>query len=490
MTDEMKSIICSKDKHIVIQSFAGSGKSSTMIEYIKANPKERILYIVFNKSMQVEFSDRLKGVNHNCLISTIHSLAYKWYIRQGYPQKSLRNVSIIDIKNILKSRLEYEHLSKIMFYFNMYLASDVKEPKDLEPLTPEDKVYFKYVNRLWEHFRVSSDYMPHNIYLKMYQLAKVKLNYETIILDEANDANAVMLDLLVSNLDKKIIAVGDSQQAIMSFSFCIDGLAMLRDKHNFKEYQLTNSFRVSDKVANIASRYLTFMNDKSTKFKGLGNTKLGKLNLLTADSKTKQIHLLCRTKIGGLKEITEVLDKDDSKKVYYVGGLEGFGIREIERILAYRGTVYIGGDRFHINELRAMLKKGVEDPEISRICSIYSFVEKNEEMIELLKRTEVTKKENADIIVLTSHVSKGLTLENTLLGRDFPPIEDIKKAIEKTKDSHSYIHNIAHSEANLCYVAITRATGILDLSNALTKKELLKSGDKIEGDLESFALFK
>lgn len=484
MTEEMKEIIYSKSKHIVVQAYAGVGKSSTMIEYVKTNPNEKILFCVFNKEMSLDFQNRLKGVKHNCKISTIHSLGYQWYLSQGFPKKQLRNASIIDIKNILKSKLEYEQLSKITFYFNMYLSSNVEKPKDLIPLKPEERIYFKYVDRLWEHFRVYSDFMPHNVYLKMYQLAKVKLNYETIIADELNDCNHVMLDLLINNMDKKIIALGDSNQMIMSFSHTIDGLNILKDNYGFKEYGLTNSFRISESVASLASRYLTYMKKDKIKFNGLGKTKFGKLDLLKADAKTNQIHLLCRTKIGGLKEISDLLDKDESKKIYYVGGLEGFGIKEIERILAYRGSVYIGGEKFHVNQLRQMLKKGVEDAEISRICSIYGFVEKNEDMISVLKQTETTKRENADVIVLTSHVSKGLTLENTLLARDFPPIEDTKKLIDSTYKMHPYISNIAQSEANLCYVAMTRATGILDISNTLTKKDLLKEGDKIEVDTE------
>ena len=49
---------------------------------------------------------------------------------------------------------------------------------------------------------------------------------------------------------------------------------------------------------------------------------------------------------------------------------------------------------------------------------------------------------------------------------------------------------MAQSEANLMYVAMTRATGILDIGNALNRKELLKEGDKIKGDIESDAYLK
>lgn len=325
--------------------------------------------------------------------------------------------------------------------------------------------------------------MSHNIYLKMYQLAKISLDCDTIIADELNDSNATMLSLLTNNMDKKIIGLGDSYQSILAFSHAVDGIKILRDAYGFKEYTLTKSFRVSERVAEISSKYLSYMRDEKIKFNGLGNTVVGRVDPLKA-TKERSLSILCRTKTGGLKEVVDILDKDPSKRIYYVGGLDGFGMQEIERLLAYHGNIYLGGERFHINELRQLLKKGVEDPEISRICSVYSFIEKNRDMLDILKSSEVKKKEHADIILMTSHVSKGLTLGDTLLARDFPPIEDTRKIIEVSKEGHEYVYGLAKSEAHLLYVALTRSTGRLDMNGALRRNELIKEGDKTESATE------
>lgn len=469
MTDEMKDIIFSTEKHICVQAYAGCGKSTTMLEYVKYHPTEKILFIVFNKEMTNDFKKRLNNIKHNCTVSTIHSLAYRWYLKQTQTQKKLKNISIIDIKNVLNTKLEYSTLSKIMFYWNMWLSSSEESISDLELLKEDDNIYLPFVSTLWDYYTTKSNTISHNVYLKLYQLAKVKLDYDTIINDECNDCNAVMISLLINNLDKKIIGVGDSSQQILGFMHCIDGLKILKEEYNFKEYRLTNSFRVSNTVAHLCSRYLSWIKNTQHSFVGLGDTKIKKLKLIDA-TKDNQIHLLCRTKIGGLTEIKNVLSLDKNKKIYYIGGLNNFGLTEIERLLSYKGNIYIGGERFHINKLRKMLKDGVEDAEISRIVSIYQFAEKNKDIISLLKHSEVKNKSEADIIVLTSHVSKGLTLKNTLLGSDFPPIEDTKIALDNSKNKHSFIKSMLHSEANLCYVALTRATGILDFNNVLKKK--------------------
>lgn len=470
MTEEMKNIINAQEQHMVIQSKAGSGKSSTMLEYVIAHPKERILFLVYNKAMAKDFSSRLKGVEHRCDVRTIHSLAYRWYLSKRYPKKGFQNLNIVDIQNILNLKSEgYEELTKIKFYYNMFLTSRACKLDELELLEKSDKKYMKYVEKLWNYFISNkSDTMQHNVYLKMFQLSKVKLDYDTIILDEANDSNACMLDILITNMDKKVIAVGDSHQMINSFNFNIDGLRLLRDEYNFKEYNLTNSFRVSEEVAKISSSYMRNMYEDNTfTFKGLGKTVINRLNLEQASS-SNQIHLLCRTRLGGLKQIADVLMSDSYKRIYYVGGLKSFGIDEIKRILMYHGNVYIGGKKFHLSALRKMKAEGLDDPEINRILSIYDFVKKEQYIIDLLEGSEVYDEKDADIIVLTSHSSKGLTLENVLLGDDFPPIEETKE--KRFMKQHSYMQAMADSEANLLYVALTRATGILDYGDVFKKK--------------------
>lgn len=458
------------------------GKSSTMLEYVKAHPTEKILFLVYNREMMLDFKNRLKVVKHNCDVKTIHSLAYNWYLSQKLPKKELKNTNIIEIKNILKVDLEYSELSSIKFYFEMFLTSDKETPYELEPLHKEDKVWFKYVEKLFKYYTSKySASMPHNVYLKMFQLSKVKLNYETIIQDETNDINQCMLSILTSNLDKKIISVGDSYQMINAFNFNCDGLKILEDKYKFKRYGLTKSFRVSEEVSKLASRYLTYMYNENIKFNGLNKTKLSHINLYEA-TKDNQVHLLCRTRLGGLKQILDILDKYEDKKIYYVGGLEGFGIKEIERILSYNGNVYLGGERYHINTLRAWLKDGVEDAEIQKICSIYNFIEKRVDAIDLLKNSEVKKREQADIVLLTSHSSKGLTLKNVVLGRDFPTIESTKLGMSLKQ--HEYKQRMANAEGNLLYVALTRATDVIDIGKSLNKDSSLEENDKIKECLD------
>lgn len=78
LTKEQEDIINSTG-NIKINAVAGSGKTTTIIEYARTRPKEsKILYIAFNKSVKLEavkkFAD--KGLS-NVKVETAHSLAFK-----------------------------------------------------------------------------------------------------------------------------------------------------------------------------------------------------------------------------------------------------------------------------------------------------------------------------------------------------------------------------------------------------------------------------
>ena len=62
---------------IKIEAFAGTGKTTTLVEFAKRNPDLSFLYAAFNKSVQ-EYAEQVFPVNVEC--KTTHSLAYRYYV--------------------------------------------------------------------------------------------------------------------------------------------------------------------------------------------------------------------------------------------------------------------------------------------------------------------------------------------------------------------------------------------------------------------------
>jgi len=78
LTPEQQDIIQSTS-NIKINAVAGSGKTTTIIEYARSQPASaRILYLAFNKSVKLEATKKFveKGL-HNVKVETAHSLAFR-----------------------------------------------------------------------------------------------------------------------------------------------------------------------------------------------------------------------------------------------------------------------------------------------------------------------------------------------------------------------------------------------------------------------------
>lgn len=490
MTQEMENIIHSSERHIVVEARAGAGKSTTIKEYIKEHPYERILYLVFSAEMKREAERNYKGLR-NCEIRTVHSLAYRWWINTNKftrylgmsnveIMKQLRDTSQLEIRNILNGYdLAFEELQKIYFYYNMFLCSDKTDVMELTVLTPEDKNYLLYAKKVYEYHRDNYVPVPHNFYLKQFSLTNpILYDYDTICLDEAQDINNASLNIITaSNLNKKIIAVGDTAQSIFNFMHCKNALRILRDKYGFKEYKLTMSFRISDKVANMCSRLLKWFYDEDMNFRGNNKTELIHIDLETFD---EQVTILSRTRLGALLEVLYILDVREDAKFYYYGGLEKYDLDKVESMMKYDGFIFIDGQKFHVNTLRKMVKEGLNDPVITGIISRYDFIKKHKNCLQLLKLSETKNIKEADFCLNTLHGSKGSTYEIVKFANDIGGVASLKEKYNETKEK-GIDYNISEVEnsLNLLYVGMSRATRYLDIGKAFVKEDKLATGDEL-----------
>ena len=128
LTPEQISIVNSTG-NIKINAVAGSGKTTTLIEYAKAKKNSgRILYLAFNKSVKIEAEKKFAeaGVT-NVQIETAHSLAFRYIVKgSGYKVKkegSYRTAEIVEILGLngyAEKNLGYvlaNHINKFTTWF-------------------------------------------------------------------------------------------------------------------------------------------------------------------------------------------------------------------------------------------------------------------------------------------------------------------------------------------------------------------------------------
>lgn len=126
LTSEQLKIINSEG-NIKINAVAGSGKTTAMLEYAKARPNRKILYLAFNKSVKLEAVKKFKhhGLDH-VNVETAHSLAYKHIVfrnhykvrSQGYTTQEI--AALLGLQGNGEKHTEYilaNHINKFISYF-------------------------------------------------------------------------------------------------------------------------------------------------------------------------------------------------------------------------------------------------------------------------------------------------------------------------------------------------------------------------------------
>jgi F-box protein 18 (helicase) len=494
LTKEQYDIINSTGD-IKINAVAGSGKTTTIIEYAKARPAtSRILYLAFNKSVKLEAAKKFadKGLS-NVTVETAHSLAYRnivfkneYKVRpQGYKTNEI--AELLNLQGNGEKHTEYviaNHINKFIAYF---CNSDKQRVQDLNYLdTLTDQKAKNFVSSNYDYIVYQSRFLlskmdrgeieiTHDFYLKKFQLSNPKLNYDFILFDEGQDASPAMLDVFLNQKATKVI-VGDTHQQIYGWRFAVNSL----EKADFKAYHLSTSFRFSQDIANLAMSILHFKNHfdiiKSIPIRGKGCTK---------EIKTKAV--LARTNLGLLlKAIEYITEKKKITKIYFEGNINSYtyadeGASLYDVLNLYNKKHHLIKDKLikamkNLDELDDYIEK-TEDVQLSMMVEIvkeYGF--KIPGIIKAIKDKHVDNedKEKAEMIFSTVHRCKGMEYDAIQLVNDFISEKKLSKLKEDKKVGE--INPIKlNEEINLLYVAVTRTKNSIHIPEPLMPSEFPKS---------------
>jgi len=494
LTKEQYDIINSTG-NIKINAVAGSGKTTTIIEYTKARPKEsKILYLAFNKSVKLEAAKKFadKGLN-NVKVETAHSLAYKnivfkhnYKVRpQGYKTNEI--AELLNLQGNEEKHTEYvvaNHINKFIAYF---CNSDTQKVQDLNYLdVVSDNKAKVFVTTFYDYIESQSRLLlskmdkgeieiTHDFYLKKFQLSNPKLNFDYILFDEGQDASPAMLDVFFKQKATKVI-VGDTHQQIYGWRFAVNSL----EKADFKTFHLSTSFRFSQDIANLAMEVLKWKvhldEHKPIPITGKGNSK---------EYKTKAV--LARTNLGLLlKAIECVIEKKKVKHIYFEGNINSYtyadeGASLYDVLNLYNGKHHLIKDKLikamkDIDELEDYIDK-TEDVQLGMMVEIVrEYGNKIPEIIKAIKDKHVDndEKEKAEMIFSTVHRCKGMEYDAIQLVNDFITEEKLEKIKEDNKKEGINSSKL-NEEINLLYVAITRTKNSIHIPEPLMPIEFPRS---------------
>lgn len=490
LTQEQLDIINAKEHSFKINAVAGSGKTTTLLEYAKNNTNLKILYLAYNKSLQISIQEKLKQYNLSHMkISTIHALAFNK--TQAFQYNLCNDLKIQVIENslceyerVVNQRINYfpipEYIALIKDLVNFYCNSSLialddtllekyKTQTDLGANTT--KLLEKDPLRVLAHLKHMLSSMKnkkidatHDFYLKMFYLNKklcTNLDYDLILVDEAQDISDVMIGIVEAQKCRRIY-IGDSFQQIYSFRYATNALA----KIDLPQYNLSKSFR-------FGNNYAKSLQDSLNKLYSLSTNRLLKISGIEAQTKTgkdsinfdKQYCVIARSTFGLIQEIVHLIH--DDKKIYFEGGYSSYSFMN----QTVYSIFYLKEKKFDkismgeikefesIYELEQFSKETRNQDYLNVIKFINAYGDNIFEINKKIKEKLTTIKEEADIIFTTTHKSKGLEYDQVIMANDFIT----KKEITNQKNKMSFTQTI--EELNIYYVAATRAKKAIDMAS-------------------------
>ncbi|MBF0235702.1 MAG: ATP-dependent helicase [Desulfamplus sp.] len=461
LTPEQKAIVhCDLHGHetLKIIAFAGTGKTTVLNEYTKARPQLRFLYVAFNKSVQSEAESKFPG-NVNC--RTAHSLAWQLFgskyrhklefsLKANIVMKTLGLDSYEDAQFALDTLLEYlvsadEQISRI---HASALPGQFHSQKKGE--VPD---FVSMAKKLWGMMCDEQNDeigMLHDGYLKLYQLSKPCLDFDCILLDEAQDTNPVTANIVLSQPCPKIL-VGDPHQQIYSFRGARDAMQEITATSTM---YLTHSFRFGSNIAELANKILHCFKDET-------HSLIGTRDKSEIGVPSGNYAIIARTNATIFSEAVRFYRQ---RKIGFVGGVEGYRFNDIV------DTYHLSNnqkDKIKNNYIRSFksyydlkdFAKTVEDWELSSRCTV---VDEYRHQIPALVRdiqNAAVDLKDAEIVLTTAHKSKGMEFKEVHLADDFPELVNDGELINR-EELHA-------DEINLIYVSITRAQERIMLSKSL-----------------------
>lgn len=479
--------ILNETGNLKINAVAGSGKTTTIIEYAKTRPpKSKILYLAFNKSVKLDAKKKFhqQGLT-NVTVETAHSLAYRHIVMNtGYRINALgykihELAEILSIAGNGEKHSEFvlaNHIKKFFSYFCNSDKKSIKELNYLEIVTERKakafvKMNYDYIQKLTKELFHKMEQgkidITHDFYLKRFQLSNPKLHYDYILFDEGQDASAAMLAVFFNQRATKII-VGDTHQQIYSWRFAVNSL----EKADYKTQFLSTSFRFNQEIADLALSVLGWKKlldlDSSVTISGCGKNK---------EIKSKAI--IARTNLGLLlKAIEYVTENKQVENIYFEGNFHSYTYAEDG------ASLYDVLNLFN-NNRRLIRDKLIQ--EMQTMKDLEEYISKTEDlelgmMVEIVKEygNEIPKiiktikekhlknddKEQAEMIFSTVHRCKGMEYDSIELANDFITEEKIKKTVVELKKANLNFTKL-NEEINLLYVAITRTKNQLSIPDSL-----------------------
>lgn len=447
--------------NMVMEAGAGTGKTSAL--RLLAESTDRCgLYLAFNRSTADEAE---ASFPRNTTCRNIHRMSWAAVVRGTFRQQrmsgarqtsrdvagilGLAGATRINTDTVLApgqiARLVMETVAKFChsadYDINLWHAAHqtgVDSPEDRARLAA---VLVPLARKAWEDLNHAGGRLKYtgDHHLKAWQLTDPVLDYDFILLDEAQDSDPVTVAIVAAQ-DAQLVPVGDRSQAIYGWRHAVDAMDSFDARHHMR---LTRSFRFGPRIADEANKWLDLLDA------GLRLTGTPALGSRVERCEAPDA-VLCRTNAQAVVEVMEAIVAD--RAVAFAGG--GKQIRELAECAK---SLKQSGWTWH-PELAAFRSWGqvqsyVEDDHGGQDLKAFVGLIDTYGPDSIIEAVDAcTDERRADVVVSTAHKGKGREWDRVRIADDFPPPREDR--LGRTV--------LDPAEGMLAYVAVTRARRVLD----------------------------
>lgn len=456
-TEEQQQIVTCPAKTLVVNAYAGTGKTSTLVQYAEARPGERMTYLAFNRAIKEEASKKFPK-NVRCV--TTHGLAFPRFGTKY--QHKLGNVKPFHLTGPL--RVGNVEAGVVIEVITAFLSSPAPRFGEEHTYMIQDKSSkgkaLELAEKAWAMMCDTGNAavpMPHDGYLKLFQVSNPVIGDErtTILFDEAQDANPVTLAIVNAQPCRKVF-VGDHYQAIYGFRKAVNAMRTIpADQRHF----LTHSFRFGEGIAGVASAILADWRGERRPIVGRG--PVASRFKVSANSPHAFLSRANATLFG---QAVAVMQK--GLPFAFSGGVENYRFEQIEeayRLFARQSV----RDPFVASfsdwsEMKAY-GEALDDREVKSLVRIVEeFQGQIPTLVQQIRAAAISTPTGNEIMLSTAHKAKGLEWRSVILADDFVEL------IEKPDEKGELIKPDAE-EVNILYVGVTRATEAIQLPSSVSE---------------------
>lgn len=449
-TKIIDTVLSKEDNRIVaINAVAGSGKTFTINEVIKAYQPKNGFYSAFNKAI-VEDSKKRFGKLLPC--KTFHALAYQ-YIK---PDKKIEDMNY----STITEKISYDDKNTVITLIDDFFRSKSTDIYDFVEINCYNlqlqELTCKYAEMMLEgKINPTFNYLLKLLHLLLHN-KELEIDFDFLAFDEVQDVIPVTLEIFkLINANRKVI-FGDTYQNIYSFMNTVNAFEELK---NLNLLKLTKSFRCNQHIADYVELYGRRYLDEDFLFKG--NEFIKPLN---------NTAFISRTNATLIERMHNLLENNQSfsltRKINEIFALP------LALLNASRGKeVFDKKYKFLEKEYQnfSKTKTGFSDSYFQYIIQITED-SSLENAIKVLtnfrnKRIDIYKvkekvtnlKPDKKIILTTAHAFKGLEADTVYIEEDLN--NSINRINFKLKgfDGNEYLSKEDREDLNTYYVALSRA---------------------------------